>query len=98
MILRKIEAMHTLFGVLPEKRCENCTNLIQGKYHDRHYRKCMVYGATHSEATDWRKKYVACGMFDRDWMGKPIVKTARKATVTTEPCEGQMTMEGEAGT
>lgn len=94
MSLRKIEAMHTMFGVLPDKRCEDCANLIQGDYHDRHYRKCLIYGATHSEATDWRKKYVACGMYNEDWMGTPIVKTTRQVTVTTEPCEGQITMEG----
>ena len=97
MILRKIEAMHSMFGILPEKRCEDCSNLIQGDYHDRHYRKCTVYGATHSEATDWRKKYVACGMFDQVWVGKPIVETDRRVKSATEPCEGQITMEGEAG-
>ena len=53
MILRKIDAMHSMFGVLPDKRCEDCANLIQGDYHDRHYRKCLIYGATHCEATDW---------------------------------------------
>ena len=97
MTLRKIEAMHSMFGVLPDMRCEDCANLIQGEYHDRHYRKCLIYGASHSEATDWRKKYVACGMYNRDWMGTPIVKTARQAAAATEPCEGQITMEGEAG-
>lgn len=97
MILRKIEAMHSMFGTMSDKRCEDCANLIQGDYHGRHYRKCLVYGATHSEATDWRKRYVACGMYNREWAGNPIVDTNRRKDAPTEPCEGQITMEGEAG-
>ena len=89
---RKIEAMLSMFGILPDKRCEDCTNLIQGEYHDRNLRKCTVYGATHSEASDWRKRYVACGMFDRRWNGRPIIETNRRMYVPTEPCEGQIKM------
>lgn len=33
-------------------------------------RKCTVYGATHSEASDWRKKYEACGLYNKPWSGK----------------------------
>ena len=55
-MIRKIDEMHRRFGVLQDKRCEDCSNLIKGRYHDMLLRKCLVYGATHSEASDWRKK------------------------------------------
>ena len=39
--------------------------MIHGQYHDKQYFKCTVYGCSHSEATDWRKSYDACGLIDR---------------------------------
>ena len=91
---RKIEAMHQNFGVLPDKRCENCINLIQGKYHGIHLRKCTVYGATHSAASDWRKKYVACGMYNTEYTGRPIIELLKSAkkTVDDAPIDGQVVL------
>ena len=94
---RKIEAMHERFGVMPGKRCEDCSNLIQGDYRGIHLRKCTVYGATHSEASDWRKKYVACGMFGKEYNGRPIIELLKCATRKVDkeqPIEGQMTIGG----
>lgn len=42
---RKIDEMHRRFGVLADKRCEDCSNLIKGRYHGMCLRKCTVYGA-----------------------------------------------------
>lgn len=93
---RKIDAMHTRFGMLPDKRCEDCSNLIKGRYHNMFLRKCMVYGATHSEASDWRKKYVACGMFNKAWRGGKIIEVCKRenAKKVNEifPIEGQIGM------
>lgn len=66
MMVRKIEAMHRLFGVEPEHKCGECSNLISERYHDKTYRKCKVYGVTNSEASDWAKKYEACGLFNKE--------------------------------
>lgn len=96
-IKRKIDAMHERFGILPDKRCEDCSNLIQGDYHDRHLRKCTVYGATHSEATDWRKKYIACGMFCKDYNGRKIIdllKSAPRKVDEMQPIDGQEVLYG----
>lgn len=93
---RKIDAMHHYFGVLPDNRCEDCDNLIQGDYHGIHLRKCTVYGATHSEATDWRKKYIACGLYNKEYSGRPIIellKGASRKVDTEQPIEGQIQME-----
>ena len=94
-MLRKIDEMHRRFGVLQGKRCEDCGNLIKGFCGNTFLRKCTVYGATHSEASDWRKKYVACGMFDKEWSGREIIRTIHNAGAKApeQPLEGQMTME-----
>mgnify|MGYP003571254749 CR=1 FL=1 len=90
---RKIDAMHLRFGILPDKRCEDCTNLIKGKYHGLSLRKCTVYGATHSEATDWRKKYIACGMYNKGYTGtRPIIELLKcgKREFEEIPIHGQI--------
>ena len=95
---RKIEAMHRIFGEIPDKRCEDCTNLRKYYYRGINLRKCTVYGETNSEASDWRKKYVACGMFNRDWHGNDIIRTLTATPRKAEqmiPLEGQMTMMEE---
>ena len=61
---RKIQAMHKRFGTCGVFRCKDCDHLISGKYHDKWYHKCELYGLTHSEATDWRVSYQACGMYN----------------------------------
>lgn len=94
---RKIDAMHLRFGVVPDKRCEDCENLIKGYCGNTFVRKCTVYGATHSEASDWRKKYVACGMYNKEYKGRPIIellKCAPRKVDEEQPIDGQMTIGG----
>lgn len=102
-MIRKIDEMHRRFGELPGKRCEDCSNLIKGRYHDVYLRKCTVYGATHSEASDWRKKYVACGMFNKEWKGAMIIRTLKHSRMpksVEQPIDGQLDLleqeEGDA--
>ena len=94
---RKIDAMHERCGILPDKRCEDCSNLIQGDYCGIHLRKCTVYGATHSEASDWRKKYVACGMYGKEYHGRPIIellKCAPRRVDDEQSIDGQIEIGG----
>lgn len=90
---RKIDAMHERFGVIQDKRCEDCDNLIKGYCGNTFVRKCTVYGATHSEASDWRKKYIACGMFNKEWSGYPIIRVLKRnggfKSVELPPIDGQ---------
>lgn len=77
--LRKIELMHHTFGVGPEGcRCGECSNFVRHFYHTRFYQKCKVYGETNSEASDWAQKYKACGMYNKEWTGNPIINLVRK--------------------
>ena len=98
MALRKIELMYRMFGKTEGHACRECSNLVEGRYHDKILRKCKVYGMTHSEASDWAKRYQACGMFNKPWDKAPIIRFVRpskaeKEEDQSEPLEGQMRME-----
>jgi len=62
--LRKSEFMWYMHGKREDKRCGDCQHMII-KYGDQPatYFKCKFYGDSSSEATDWRKKYIACGLW-----------------------------------
>ena len=98
MALRKQQLMYKQFGMCDGHLCGECSNLVEGRYHDKILRKCKVYGMTHSEASDWAKRWLACGMFNKPYTGGPImelVRPVRKQNALTieEPLEGQMTLE-----
>ena len=72
---RKIKAMHEIFG-MESNTCEHCKHfIIYEMRNNRRIFKCGVYGDSDSEATDWRKKYIACGLFNRDTEHQNIYKT-----------------------
>lgn len=95
--LRKAEAMHHYYGADPAgRKCIECDHLISGEYHDKRYYKCTVYGCSHSEATDWRKGYVACGLIGQPFPegDKRIVEVLKACRIRKEEqLEGQMRME-----
>lgn len=77
MALRKIDLMHRCFGKCPGHACRECSNLVEGRYHDKILRKCKVYGLTHSEASDWAKRWEACGQFNKPWDRGPVIQLVR---------------------
>ncbi len=84
--------MHSRFGFCPGHKCAECSNLVQHLY-DTTYYKCMCYGESSSEATDWRKKYDACGLFNREYSGRRgmwFVKRAPRPKDDLPECEGQI--------
>jgi len=62
--LTKSAFMWHYYGKRDDKRCSDCLHLIT-VYGDmpRTYFKCELYGVSASSATDWRKKWTACGKF-----------------------------------
>ena len=71
--------------------CKECCNLITNFY-DKKYFKCRIYGNSCSEATDWRLKYEACGMFNKGWSGGDIVRLVSRTSWRNEeqkPLDGQ---------
>jgi hypothetical protein len=61
--LRRIVCMHKRFGVVDDRKCKDCAFLIKQGY-NRSYYKCIKYGDTRSEATDWRLGWTACGLWE----------------------------------
>lgn len=59
-MLRKIDAMHALFGAAHGATCKLCPHITSYRYNGRNIYKCKAYGNTRSEATDWRLWYPAC--------------------------------------
>lgn len=97
MTLRKIDAMHHFYGCDPlNGKCKDCPHLISGDYHDRKYYKCTVYGCSHSEATDWRISYDACGLIDHDFPenDKRVIDILKHEHIQkTEQLPGQISVE-----
>lgn len=65
----------------------------------RLFGKCKAYGNTGSEASDWAKRWLACGLFNKPWKGKPIMRLVRptrkdKEDMQNTPIDGQLSMEG----
>ena len=98
MALRKIDLMHRQFGKCEGHTCRECSNLVKGQYRSRTLTKCKVYGLTHSQASDWAQRWQACGMFNKPWGSKPIIRLVRptrqeKEEMQNVPIEGQLSME-----
>ena len=89
--MTKIEFMHYIFGSgHPSNKCGDCKNLI--KYGN--YYKCRIYGNTSSEASDWRKKWNSCAMFNMTYNGMPVIEMKKHMPKKQEDdvIEGQMTI------
>lgn len=98
MIERRIAAMHKRFGLNTVLYCKDCNHLISGKYHDRRYYKCEIYGLSHSASSDWRRSWMACGMYnvpqDMDrWV--PLMKQINHSPKVELPIDGQVRLEVE---
>ena len=86
--MKKIELMHSLFG-RSCGTCGDCGHCI--KYiGNRTYYKCDVYGASHSEATDWRKSFKACGLFNKFTAYENVYKLAKAER--SEIADGQLSL------
>lgn len=91
MALRKNELMYAMFGVREGERCGDCSNLVERMY-DKKYFKCRHYSLSSSEASDWRKKWSACGLFNKEYDGRKgvwFVKHAPRPKDDIPECEGQ---------
>lgn len=97
MAIRKIEAMHKEYGKQYGLTCSDCQHLSSYNQ-SRTWYKCEVYGNTRSESTDWAKRNVACGMFNRPFnpnKQKPLLEQIKRKERHRErdPIEGQIALE-----
>ena len=87
---QKAKRMYKRFGKITDgRRCKDCDNLIKVEHGNHRVYKCLVYGNTHSEASDWKISNTACGMFDKDYIGRPIIELREKR----EQIEGQLVLQ-----
>lgn len=97
MAMRKIALMHRIFGVSEGRTCRECSNFVKGKYHDRTLCKCRVYGMTHSEASDWAGRWLACGAFNMGISRLPVIREVipdrNKQEADNMPIDGQIRFE-----
>lgn len=89
MVIRKVDLMHQLYGV-GEGCCVDCSNLIVKSNRGRTLKKCIVYGDTHSEATDWAFCWKACGLKNKESAHRNVVRLVRWQN-EKEPLDGQIT-------
>ena len=91
--IKKIGTMYNLFGRCEnhEAICKNCKHLTVHEANRRWY-KCECYGESSSDSTDWRCSWLACGLYNRPYDGKPVIEvkkhTGRKKK--EEQIDGQL--------
>lgn len=98
MAIRKIEKMHRIYGICEGHACGECSNLVDEEHHGKTTCKCKVYGLTSSAASDWARRYLACGMFNKSYKGRPNIEQATPTRTKQEEdkpyeLEGQMKLE-----
>ena len=94
MTNRKLAAMHARFGIDESHKCKDCNHLISYTANRRWY-KCECYGNSSSEATDWRLKWIACGLFNQEYDGYPVKEILKHSPKYNNPesqVEGQMSI------
>ena len=90
---QKINRMYKHFGKSGSgKKCKDCSNLVKVERGNHRVYKCLVYGDTCSEATDWKCSHNACGMINRSYDGRPIIQCFNPKIVQDTQIEGQMTL------
>lgn len=97
MALRKIMLMHKQFGKCDGHTCRDCGNLIHVRDYDKALTKCRVYGVTSSDSTDWAQRWLACGMYNKQWRNPPVMRLIAKIddgkSNEVSQIDGQLTME-----
>lgn len=92
-MIKKIGRMHALFGLDELHKCGECSNLVCGRYRSKILRKCRVYGLTHFQASDWAKRWTACGMFNQEYTGRKVIELTDQKNLVV-PLEGQIDLFG----
>ena len=92
---RKIAAMHREYGKDHAHRCEDCPNLRADKASRTRY-KCTAYGTSGSAATDWARRWTACGLYGEPLAADhvPLIKRLKPAKQQEKPLDGQVTFFG----
>lgn len=92
--MKKISAMYQWSGGADYcHTCYECRNCIKTRKGSRQVYKCLIYGNTNSEATDWKASYIACKAFNQDPPERPLIETGISRKKGNTEIEGQMTID-----
>ena len=90
---QKISRMYRYFGKSGTgKKCKDCSNLIKVERGNHRVPKCLVYGDTFSEASDWKQSHNACGMLNQYYDGRPVIRMFGPRSKADVQIEGQMVL------
>jgi hypothetical protein len=64
-VKHQLSLMWRTYGRRESQVCGTCAQLYKRKGNTKYYFKCKLYGDTCGEGTDWRKKWLACGRWER---------------------------------
>ena len=97
-IVRKISLMYQWSGGCDYRHtCGECMNFQEHRVGNKKVFKCASYGVSSSEATDWRKSWMACRAFDLEPPAVPLFETGITRRRTKMPKDitviGQMCLE-----
>lgn len=89
---RKIAAMHREYGKDIAHRCADCPNLCIHATTSHTLYKCIAYGVSASAATDWRKRWTACGLYGKTLAIDcvPLIRRLTRTKRQEEPLDGQI--------
>ena len=89
---RKIAAMHREYGKDTAHKCVNCQNFCIYATKSRMLYKCMAYGVSASAATDWAKRWTACGLYGKTLAIDcvPLIKRLTSTKQQEKPIDGQI--------
>ncbi len=89
----KINRMYKYFGKSGSgNKCKGCSNLIRVERGNHRVAKCLVYGDTFSEASDWKRSHMACGMLNQYYDGRPVIRMFEPRSKADVQIEGQMVL------
>ena len=90
--MRKISKMYQWSGgITPFHTCRECRNCRKVGKGNKSVYKCMIYGNTNSEASDWRISWTACKAFNTVYSGRTVIRTVKRER-DEEQMEGQMSI------
>lgn len=91
-IMRKISAMYRWSGGTDYRHtCYECSLCVRRKRGNRIVSKCLAYGDTASQASDWKESYIACKHFGGPVLEIPVIRLG-SGREQVEEIDGQMSI------
>lgn len=93
--MRKISAMYKWSGGTDYAHtCHECKNCVKMVKASKNIYKCLVYGNTNSEASDWKASYIACKHFNGPVPERSVLKGIHfKKEEKEKEIEGQLSLD-----